>query len=62
MGKEKEFTMLNRQLEADLQYTYGKLSDREIAGFRDATVLITGCAGFLGFYVVHFLYYFVLFL
>ena len=50
--------MITNQLEKDLQYTYSKLSKEEIEKLTGASVLITGCAGFLGFYFVHFLYYF----
>ena len=50
--------MINRQLRVDFEYTLGKFTDTEISKFSDATVLITGCAGFLGFYMVNFLYYF----
>lgn len=50
--------MITTQLEKDLQYTYDRLSDEEIHKLSNSTILITGCAGFLGFYYVHFLYYF----
>lgn len=50
--------MITNQLEKDLQYTYSKLSKKEIEKLTGSSVLITGCAGFLGFYFVHFLYYF----
>ena len=50
--------MITNQLEKDLQYTYSKLSKEEIEKLTGSSVLITGCAGFLGFYFVHFLYYF----
>lgn len=50
--------MITNQLEKDLQYTYSKLSKEEIEKLSGSSVLITGCAGFLGFYFVHFLYYF----
>lgn len=48
--------MLTKQLEADLAYTYHKLSKEERAKLSGGTLLITGCAGFLGFYLLHFLY------
>ena len=38
----------------DINYTLGKLSDEERARFDGSTVLITGCAGFLGYYFMHF--------
>lgn len=50
--------MITNQLEKDLQYTYSKLSKEELEKLTGSSVLITGCAGFLGFYFVHFLYYF----
>lgn len=48
--------MLTLQLEKDLDYTYNCMSEREIEKLRNSSVLITGCAGFLGYYIVHFLY------
>lgn len=48
--------MLTKQLEADLAYTYQKLSETERRKLSGSTLLITGCAGFLGFYLLHFLY------
>ena len=48
--------MLTKQLEADLAYTYRKLSKEEREKLSGSTLLITGCAGFLGFYLLHFLY------
>ncbi len=50
--------MINPQLEKDIIHTYSKLSDTEKEKLEGSTILITGCAGFLGFYYVHFLYYF----
>lgn len=41
-------------LEADLNYTYYGLSTQEKERFRNSTVLITGCGGFLGYYFMHF--------
>ena len=41
-------------LSNDINYTFSKLSDDERARLKDATVLITGCAGFLGYYFMHF--------
>ena len=41
-------------LEADLNYTYNGLSTQEKERFRNSTVLITGCGGFLGYYFMHF--------
>lgn len=48
--------MITGQLEADLAYTYRKLSSEERGKLSGSTLLITGCAGFLGFYILHFLY------
>lgn len=47
--------MVTKQLEKDLEYTYERLSDEEISRLENSSILITGCAGFLGFYFVHFL-------
>lgn len=46
--------MVTKQLEKDLEYTYERLSDEEISRLENSSILITGCAGFLGFYFVHF--------
>lgn len=48
--------MITNQLEADLAYTYEKLRPAEREKLSESTLLITGCAGFLGFYILHFLY------
>lgn len=48
--------MITKQLETDLQYTFEGLTKEEIERLTDSTILITGCAGFLGFYIVHFLF------
>jgi len=50
--------MITTQLKKDLEYTYGRLSATEIEKLKHSNILITGCAGFLGFYFVHFLYQF----
>jgi len=50
--------MITLQLKKDLEYTYERLSETEIDKLNDSSLLITGCAGFLGFYFVHFLYHF----
>lgn len=50
--------MINQTLEKDLNYTYQKLSREETEQLKGSTILITGCAGFLGFYIVNFLFYF----
>ena len=38
----------------DINYTLFKLSEQERAKFKDSTILITGCAGFLGYYFMNF--------
>lgn len=45
----------NHILNEDMDYIFNKLSNDEKAKFKDATVLITGCGGFLGYYFMHFL-------
>lgn len=45
----------NPILVEDLEYIYNKLSEDEKEKFQGSTVLITGCAGFLGYYFMHFL-------
>lgn len=42
-------------VKTDLEYIYRKLSPDEKKKFKQRTVLVTGCAGFLGFYMMHFL-------
>lgn len=41
-------------LSQDLQYTLSKLTDREQEKLCDSVILLTGCAGFLGYYLLHF--------
>lgn len=48
--------MITKTLREDLHYTLGKLSKEEQEKLRGSSILITGCAGFLGFYFMHFLY------
>ena len=38
----------------DIKHTLGSLTEGERAKFQDTTVLITGCAGFLGYYMMQF--------
>lgn len=38
----------------DIKHTLAGLTDEEREKFRGSTVLITGCAGFLGYYMMHF--------
>lgn len=42
-------------LKTDLEYIINKLTDEEITKFQNSTILITGCAGFLGFMFMQFL-------
>lgn len=49
--------MLTKTLIEDLEYTLNKLSEEEINKLSNSTILITGCAGFLGFYYMNFFYY-----
>lgn len=41
-------------LEEDIKHTLGGLTAEERAKFSNSTVLITGCAGFLGYYMMQF--------
>ena len=41
-------------MENDLQYTFSKLSDKEKDKLNGSKILITGCAGFLGYYYLKF--------
>lgn len=38
----------------DLKYIYENLTDSEKSKFKNSTILITGCGGFLGYYFMHF--------
>lgn len=40
----------------DLEYIYNNLSMEERNKFKDTTILITGCAGFIGYYLMNFLH------
>ena len=41
-------------LQQDIKHTLNSLSEAERAKFNGSTVLITGCAGFLGYYMMQF--------
>lgn len=41
--------------QSDLQYIFNKLDQSEIEKLKDSSILITGCAGFLGYYFMSFL-------
>ncbi|MEM0135577.1 MAG: NAD-dependent epimerase/dehydratase family protein [Thermoplasmatales archaeon] len=45
----------NRVLEDDMNYIYTTLSESELEFFEGSEILITGAAGFIGFYLVSFL-------
>ena len=46
--------MQNKILREDLSYILEKLSSDEKSKFKDATIIMTGCGGFLGYYFMHF--------
>lgn len=48
--------MIVKQLKKDIEYTKNHLSSKEWDKLRGSTILITGCAGFIGYYLMHFLY------
>ncbi len=39
----------------DLKYVLSSLTDSEIRKFNGATIVVTGCAGFIGYYLLNFL-------
>ncbi|UWU89967.1 NAD-dependent epimerase/dehydratase family protein [Bradyrhizobium sp. CB1015] len=45
---------MNPILDEDLHYVLNQLSPANKSSFQDGTILITGCAGFLGFSFMHF--------
>jgi len=47
--------MKNKILLEDISYILGRLSQEEKNKFKDSTIIITGCGGFLGYYFMHFL-------
>jgi UDP-glucuronate decarboxylase len=47
--------MTNRVLAEDLNHIYSNLKDKEKEKLSDSVILITGCAGFLGYYFMNFL-------
>lgn len=42
--------------EEDLKYIYDSLTEKEKMKFRNSKIFVTGCAGFLGYYIMNFLY------
>jgi UDP-glucuronate decarboxylase len=47
-------SLKNKVLQEDLAAILAKLSSKEKEKLQDATILITGCGGFLGYYFMHF--------
>lgn len=45
----------NPIVKQDLAYIFDSLTDSQKLKLKDSTILFTGCAGFLGFYFMHFL-------
>lgn len=45
---------MNTVLQEDLKYIYESLDIKEKAKFNDSTILVTGCAGFLGYMTLQF--------
>jgi UDP-glucuronate decarboxylase len=45
---------MNDIFKQDLEQILGSLTDQERRAFNDSTLLLTGCAGFLGFYFMNF--------
>ena len=50
--------MISKQFEKDLQYTFDSLSEIERKKLFGSTILITGSAGTMGFFLTHFFYRF----
>jgi UDP-glucuronate decarboxylase len=50
LTKQIDNTVLNQ----DMVYIYDHLLQKEKDKFKDSTILITGCGGFLGYYFMHF--------
>lgn len=46
--------MIPKVLQQDFNYTYNGLSQEEKEKFQNSTILVTGCAGFLGYYFMRF--------
>lgn len=46
--------MKNKIIIEDLNYIKNNMSDEEKRKFNNSTILITGCAGFLGYYITNF--------
>lgn len=50
--------MIGKNFEQDLRYTFNSLSEIERQKFSGSTILITGSAGSVGFFLTHFFYHF----
>lgn len=50
--------MISTQLNLDLKHTFDNLTETEREKLSGSTILITGSAGFIGFYLTHFFYRF----
>lgn len=50
--------MITEQLKKDFEHTFKSLSENERKKLDGGKILITGCAGFIGFYLSNFLYHF----
>lgn len=50
----RRFDMTNSVLQCDLQHILSQLSPEERKKFSGATILVTGCAGFLGYTFMQF--------
>lgn len=49
-----ESVVISKQLQRDLECTLNHLTPKEQEAFRDSRILITGCGGFLGYYLMRF--------
>lgn len=45
---------VNPIVKEDMETIYANLSSAELDKLRNATILLTGCGGFLGYYFMHF--------
>ena len=50
------FKYMKTILKEDIEHTFNSLNSQEKEKFNDSTVLITGCGGFIGYYMMHFFY------
>ena len=47
--------MTNMILKEDLDYIYNQLSEHEKERFQDSNIVVSGAAGFIGYYLLNFL-------